>query len=75
MSTATPPLDDLRPRPLGYQPSKSAQTRALDFNLAPGEATSTIWWTGEIERRGRYTIQVRQALDPEFWGEIQIVAR
>lgn len=45
------------------------------FTLAPGEATSTVWWTGEIERAGRYTIQVRHALDPEFWGEVEIVAR
>lgn len=46
-----------------------------EYTLAPGEASNTVWFTGEIERPGRYTIEVRHALDPEFWGKIEVVAR
>lgn len=45
------------------------------LTLAPGEASNTIWFTGEIQPAGRHTIEVRHALDPEFWGRIQVVAR
>lgn len=43
--------------------------------LVPGQASESLSWTGEIDRPGRHTIQVRHALDPEFWGEIQFTAR
>jgi hypothetical protein len=43
--------------------------------LAPGESSRTLWFSGRIERRGRYRIQVRHALDPEFWGEVYVTAR
>ena len=46
-----------------------------EYTLAPGEASNTLWFTGEIERPGRYTIEVRHALDPEFWGKVEVVAR
>jgi hypothetical protein len=46
-----------------------------DNILDPGESTRGAWFAGSIERPGRYTIQVRQALDPEFWGEVTVVAR
>lgn len=46
-----------------------------DNVLDPGEATPSAFFAGQIERPGRYTIGVRQALDPEFWGEITVVAR
>ena len=46
-----------------------------EYTLAPGEASNTVWFTGEIERPGRYTIEVRHALDPEFWGKVEVVAR
>jgi hypothetical protein len=45
------------------------------YTLAPGEASNTVWFTGEIERPGRYTIEVRHALNPEFWGKVEVVAR
>ena len=45
------------------------------ITLAPGQASRTLWFTGEIERPGRYTIEVRHALDPEFWTAIQVTAR
>ena len=45
-----------------------------DGVLDPGEASPTAWFAGQIGRPGRYTIGVRQALDPEFWGEITVVA-
>jgi len=43
--------------------------------LAPGESSPTLWFSGRIERAGRYRIEVRHALDPEFWGEVEVVAR
>lgn len=43
--------------------------------LAPGEASPTLWFSGRIERAGRYRIEVRHALDPEFWGAVEVVAR
>jgi hypothetical protein len=43
--------------------------------LAPGESSRTLWFSGRMERRGRYRIQVRHALDPEFWGEVYVTAR
>jgi hypothetical protein len=46
-----------------------------EYTLAPGEASNTLWFTGEIELPGRYTIEVRHALDPEFWGKVEVVAR
>jgi hypothetical protein len=46
-----------------------------EVTLAPGEASRTLWFTGEIEWPGRYTIEVRHALDPEFWTPIQVTAR
>jgi hypothetical protein len=45
-----------------------------EYTLAPGQASNTVWFTGEIERPGRYTIEVRHALDPEFWGRVEVVA-
>ena len=45
------------------------------LTLAPGEASGTLSFTGQIDRPGRHTIRVRHALDPEFWGEIRVVAR
>lgn len=43
--------------------------------LAPGEASGTRVFTGEIEFPGTYKFRVRHALDPEFWGEITITAK
>jgi uncharacterized protein YcfL len=43
--------------------------------LAPGESSRTLWFSGRIERRGRYKIEVRHALDPEFWGAVYVTAR
>lgn len=43
--------------------------------LAPDAASPTLWFSGRIERAGRYRIEVRHALDPEFWGEVVVVAR
>lgn len=43
--------------------------------LAPGEASQTRVFTGEIEFRGTYKVRVRHSLDPEFWGEITIRAK
>lgn len=45
------------------------------LTLAPGEASNTLWFMGQLDRPGRHTIRVRHALDPEFWGEIRVVAR
>lgn len=45
------------------------------LTLAPGEASNTLWFTGQFDRPGRHTIRVRHALDPEFWGEITVRAR
>jgi hypothetical protein len=45
------------------------------LTLAPGQASRTLWFTGQFDRPGRHTIRVRHALDPEFWGEITIRAR
>ena len=45
------------------------------LTLAPGASSNTVWFSGRIERPGTYRIQVRHALDPEFWGEIEITAR
>lgn len=42
------------------------------LTLEPGQASSTLWFTGEIHGSGRLTIGVRHALDPEFWGEITV---
>lgn len=46
-----------------------------ELTLEPGQSSNTLWFSGRIERAGRYTIRVRHALDPEFWGEIEVVAR
>lgn len=48
---------------------------AGDNVLAPGEASATASFSGRIEGRGRYRIEVRQLLDPEFWGAVEVVAR
>lgn len=45
------------------------------LTLAPGQASNTLWFTGQFDRPGRHTIRVRHALDPEFWGEITVRAR
>jgi hypothetical protein len=45
------------------------------YTLAPGEATPGVGFTGQFNRPGRYTVRVRHALDPEFWGEIRVRAR
>jgi hypothetical protein len=45
------------------------------LTLAPGEASRSVGFSGRISRPGRYTIQVRHALDPEFWSEIEVTAR
>lgn len=70
-------------------PKQHLRTRA-DFNgyaipgcipepnvltLAPGEASGSVGFAGRIARPGRYTILVRHALDPEFWGEVEVTAR
>lgn len=46
-----------------------------DGVLDPGEASPSVGFSGHIERAGRYRIDVRQALDPEFWGSVEVVAR
>jgi hypothetical protein len=43
--------------------------------LAPGEASGTRVFTGEIEFPGTYKFRVRHSLDPELWGEITIRAK
>ena len=45
------------------------------LTLAPGEASGSLSFIGQLDRPGRHTIRVRHALDPEFWGEIRVVAR
>lgn len=45
------------------------------LTLAPGQASNTLWFTGQFDRPGRHTVRVRHALDPEFWGEITVRAR
>jgi hypothetical protein len=45
------------------------------LTLAPGEASNTLSFIGQLDRPGRHTIRVRHALDPEFWGRIRVVAR
>lgn len=46
-----------------------------ELTLAPGESSNTLWFVGEIEWPGEYEIQVRHALDPEFWGRVTVVAK
>ncbi len=53
-------------------PGCVAQANVL--TLAPGEG-GTVSFLGQLDRPGRHTIRVRHALDPEFWGEIRVVAR
>ncbi|HEX2078839.1 MAG TPA: hypothetical protein VHG08_14045 [Longimicrobium sp.] len=45
------------------------------LTLAPGQASNTVWFVGQLDRPGRHTIRVRHALDPEFWGVIRVRAR
>lgn len=45
------------------------------YTLAPGEATPGVSFIGQFNRPGRYTVRVRHALEPEFWGEIRLRAR
>lgn len=46
-----------------------------DGVLDPGEASPTVWFSGHIERPGRYRIDVRQLLDADFWGTVEVVQR
>lgn len=45
------------------------------LTLAPGEASNTLTFIGQLDRPGRHTIRVRHALEPELWGEIAVRAR
>jgi hypothetical protein len=45
------------------------------LTLAPGEATPSLSFTGEIEWPGHYTFEVRHAQDPEIWSKIEVTAR
>ena len=46
-----------------------------DNVLEPGEASESASFSGRIGRPGRYRIEVRQLLDPEFWGSVEVVVR
>jgi hypothetical protein len=56
-------------------PSCPGRSPDDDGILDPGEATRSAFFAGRIEEPGRYTIAVRQSRQPEFWGEITVVAR
>ena len=45
------------------------------ITLAPGETSKGVGFSGAIRGRGRFTLYVRHAREPEMWGRIDVVAR